>query len=388
MNSYLYNQSTDALYLVGETDIDRVDSLTEGSNSQVYLFGTSCNVVSVPMPLKQEKQIVKALPFALEEVIGSELEDTHIKYINRIDSNAYSLVTSKLQIQKLYDNEEIEAVGFLPNTLPLKEEGVSVFIIDDTASVKISNHYFYSVPCAMLEKSLHEQLIVNPTIKTISVYELNNKASQNDLLLSQLEGLDAEVIKLGAQDIIGNINSQPIKSFNLFCNEFKRIKAKTSAKTSKFKLPLSLAAASLLIIFISISIETSRLESQARAVQTASVDFYKKLFPDERVRPRLMKRQFNDYIKEAGAGTGGHSGFTSLLANTAVETQSFKNIDFESIKFNSKSKSLEISLTCESVNQLDKLKDKLTNKGLLVDIASANQSGKTVKGVIKVSNNG
>ena len=388
MNSYLYNQSTDAHYLVSESGIERVDALAEGESSQIYLFGTTCNVVSVPMPLKQEKQIVKALPFALEEVIGSELEDTHIKYINRIDNNAYSLITSKTQIQKLYDNLEIEAVGFLPNTLPLKQEGASVFIIDGTANVKISNHYFYSVPCSMLEKSLHEQLTQNPGIKTISVYELSDEVGQNELLLSQLEGLDADIIKTGAQEVIDSINSQSIKSFNLLCNEFKRIKPKTSAKTSKFKLPLSLVAASLLIVFFSISIETSRLESQAKAVQTASVDFYKKLFPGERVRPRLMKRQFNDYIKEAGAGLSGNTGFTSLLANTAVETQAFKNIDFESIKFNSKSKSLEINLTCESVNQLDKLKDKLTNKGLFVDIASANQSGKKVKGVIKVSNNG
>ena len=49
---------------------------------------------------------------------------------------------------------------------------------------------------------------------------------------------------------------------------------------------------------------------------------------------------------------------------------------------------LEASLICKTVNQLDQLKNALAKKGLSVDIASANQSGNSVKGVIKVSSNG
>ena len=101
-----------------------------------------------------------------------------------------------------------------------------------------------------------------------------------------------------------------------------------------------------------------------------------------------MKRQFNDYIKSSSGSGQNKAVFTELLATTAKEVKTFKNIQFNSIKYSDKNHLLELSLTCSSVNELDQLKQKLSAKGLKVDIASANQSGGMVKGVIKVQSNG
>ncbi|MGR6873901.1 hypothetical protein ACU6U9_16675 [Pseudomonas sp. HK3] len=42
----------------------------------------------------------------------------------------------------------------------------------------------------------------------------------------------------------------------------------------------------------------------------------------------------------------------------------------------------------DNIAQLDNIKQKLSGNGLIVDIASATNTGKRVKGVLKVSKNG
>lgn len=222
---------------------------------------------------------------------------------------------------------------------------------------------------------------------SLTLYQLDEDAESNELVIAQLQGLDLAITSGDLLEVTQLILSEK-PNLNLLTGEYKRRANKKQTSLTKLKLPAYLIAASLLVGLTITTLETSMINKQTEGVQAASIEFYKKLFPGERVRPKLMKRQFNDTLKQTGSSNGSSLGFSDLLAKTALETKKLKDITFESIKYNSKNKSIELSLTCKSVAQLDKLKDQLTSKGLLVDIASANQSGSQVKGVLKVSHNG
>jgi general secretion pathway protein L len=387
MKTFLFEQETNQYFLVSEDSIAQVDAPSESEARNIYLFGTNLNIAAISMPLKQEKQIIKALPFALEESLGSEIEDTFIKYISKHNGVAYSLIFDKKSMRQLYDETLNKTVSYLPNILPATNTSISILILKGTACVKINEHYSYSIPVNMLEKSIALELKDNPEKMGLMIFQLKDDTDNNQLTIAQLQSLNLPITLGELSEINKEILSPGKPPLNLLSGEFKRKSNKKKASTTKLKLPAYLIAASVLIFIITTKIETSKLEAQTAGVQSASIEFYKKLFPNERVRPKLMKRQFNDAIQQAGGG-GASLGFSSLLTQTASETIKNKDITFESMKYNSKNKSLELSLTCKSVGQLDQLKKELVSKGLSVDIASANQSGSYVKGVIKVSNNG
>ena len=388
MKTILFEQASNTYYQLSSSGMSKFDDEVEPGERNLLIIDSACSIVSVDMPLKQEKQIIKALPFALEEAIGSELEETHISFLAKKDSKAYSMVVAKQVMNNLFEDNRNAAVFYLPTLLPCKDSTLTIAVINEVACIKASEVEAYSVPLVLLEKALTAQLH-GSKIETIELYIAQTSAAKdNNLLKAQLDSFGVEIIEGQLNTLLAAFAPPPIKSKNLLGGEYKRIKQSNKFKATKFR-PVMYASVALLILALSIiSIQTTQLSGQAAAVKLASVEFYKKLFPGERVRPRLMKKQFNDLINENNGNHANDTGFTTLLASTAGEVRSLKSISFESIKFNQKNGVLEASLICKTVNQLDQLKNALAKKGLSVDIASANQSGNSVKGVIKVSSNG
>lgn len=391
MNTLLLNSSDKTYYQFDDNlNLQIVATSEDINNKSIFIIDNAINIISVAMPLKQDKQIEKALPFAIEESISSELENTHIKYIGKEAGKAYALVTTKNLVRTFSEDDSVTSINYLPSSLPSNPDCVTVVLIDSIALVKIDELNAFSLPTLFLEHSLAPILEANKDIKVVDICDLSpaKEGAIDDLLLAQLENLGVETKQLDKQTIIEKLNKIDVKKTSLFTGEFKRVQKQSSAKLSKFKGVVSLLAVLLFIGFFIAQIYKAQTESKARAVEQASIEFYKQLFPNEIVRKRLMKRQFNDYIKNAaGVGKGGGT-FTTLLGDTASVINDFKGIEYSSIKYNEKNKLLEISLTCSSVNQLEQIKQKLAAKGLQVDIASANQSGNVVKGVIKVKSNG
>jgi general secretion pathway protein L len=391
MNTLLLNTSDRCYYQFDDSfNLQQVEIDLDINNKNIFIIDNAINIVSVAMPLKQDKQIEKALPFAIEESISSDLENTHIKYIGKEAGHAYAAIADKNLVSTFSEDQSVSAISYLPACIPTNPSSIEVVLIESLAMVKIDKLNSYSLPISFLESSLAAILDTNKDIKIINICELSpgKKGAVDDLLLAQLENLDIEIKKVNPQIIAEALDNADVKKTSLLTGEFKRVNKQSNAKFSKFKGVLILLTSLVFIVFFIAQIYMAQTESKARAVQQASMEFYKQLFPNEVVRKRLMKRQFNDYIKNSAASGQGGGTFTALLGDTASEINAFKGIEYSSIKYSEKNQQLEISLICSSVNQLEKIKQKLTDKGLQVDIASANQSGNVVKGVIKVKSNG
>jgi len=122
-------------------------------------------------------------------------------------------------------------------------------------------------------------------------------------------------------------------------------------------------------------------------VKTASKQYYQTLFPDETVR-RGLKRMFNDKLETASPDSQSSAGFTQILANASSQIRKNKDAQMQSVRFAANKGVLEISLLTNNIAQLDSIKQQLEKHGLTVEIASANNDGKRIKGLLKVSNNG
>jgi general secretion pathway protein L len=391
MNTLLLN-TTDGSYYQFDANkrLETIDVSDSLGSKNIFIIDSVVNIVSVSMPLKQDKQIERALPFAIEESISSDLEQTHIKYLGKKSGDAYGLIADKTFISAFHQDEQVLAVSYLPVFLPETINGMTVILINDTALVNVSQFKAFSIPVALLEHSLASIIQSDESLTSISVLDATpgKEGKFDDLLMAQLQSLQVEIKPLNPESFYQGIDNADLKKSSLFSGEFKRVQQKNSAQLSKFR-SVSVFFFALLVLALLMSYTyIAQTENKADAVQQASIEFYKKLFPNERVRKKLMKRQFNDYIKNASGVGRSEGNFTSLLGRTGSEIKTFKSIKIESAKFNEKNQLLEVSLICDSVNQLDQLKQKLISKGLQVDIASANQAGGAIKGVIKVKANG
>lgn len=383
MNYYLYNPQNDETLEWTEHGFYSPSEDIDLSGASLLVMGNAVNTVKVEMPIKQTKQIVKALPFALEDKLATEVEDNHIVYIDSKEGSAYALVADR-ELMEVISDKGLQAATSFGSILPAEKGKTIIATHQETFYLKSNELYSGCLPIKLLSFTL-EQLRKEDSIgDDITLIELSQL---DELQRAELNNLGFNVFEKSSSDLYESLKAGIPKALNLLTGEFKPKQVKANKQPFKFKAPLALAASFVLATLIGLGIQTKQTEAKVEAVKAASVNYYKKLFPGERVREKALKRQFRDAVGDGAIGTGGGS-FTSLLATSTMDIKNNKNIELEAVRFNNSKSTLELNLVAGNVGQLEKLKKELTAKNLNVEIASANQSGGKIKGLIKVKANG
>jgi general secretion pathway protein L len=383
MNTYLYDTQNAKALLWNEEGLRQLDGDSLALDGQVILLGNTASTVKVEMPIKQAKQIAKALPFALEDKLATEVEENHIVYLGSKSGSAHALIIEHDEMERLVELGVNSATSF-SSVLPNEKGRITLAIFQDRAYIKTDEFYSVCIPLKLLSFTL-EQLrkdeVIGDNINLIELTELD------ELQKAELTNLGFNVQEQSYGDAFEIIRNGFNKSINLFTGIYKPKTIKTNKKPFKFKTPVALAASLLIATLMGLSLQTGQLESKAEAVKQASINYYKKLFPGERVRERAFKRQFRDSVGDSSSSLGGGS-FTTLLANSTSKIKNNAKLELDAVRFNKSKSTLELSLIANSVGDLEKLKTELMDKALSVEIASANQSGGKIKGLLKVKSNG
>ena len=387
MKILLITSETEAASVMSE---DGVIHLQEQSESQdtsspiALLMGNDCNILSAAMPTKHARQIVKALPFALEELLANDVESNHLHYIGRSNGQAHALTIQHSVIKSVIESHKPNKLFYLPMLLPIGPDNISVLIIEGNACVRINEHLAFSVPVDFLPLALEKHLGQDEGKLNVVISYAGDKP---DLLELQLENLGLNIEQTEFSKVLQHIQSQTILATNNLLSGQYQVKASGDKKSNSKLTAVITLAAFLFALIISINlITTSQQSNLAGLVKAASKEFYLQLFPGERVRG--IKRQFAEKLDNNTATGQGSAGFTQILAITAGEIRQSKSAEIHAVRFTAKKGTLEISVITENVAQLDGIKKKLEQKNLLVEIASANNDGKRIKGLLKVSENG
>lgn len=350
--------------------------------SHIVINSTQCQVLSAEMPVKQVKQIIKALPFALEEQLANDIDENHILYVGREKTRAYALVLEHSIIDSYVQTYNPDSLQYLPLMLPITENGATVCILDGIASIRISESQAMSVSIDILSLVLEE--IKKEDLNKVQFFDLDER---HELLPLEIENIGFEISKGDSQALTSFIHQQVVKQTNnILSGTYAKKKIKSDTKFSKLKPLMALVATFLVVVFVIQYKEMKQYQQMGDLVKSASKDFYVTLFPDERVRS--IKRQFRDKLEASGGATAASNGFINLLANASKGINSLGAVEWDAIRFSKKKNELELNLVVKNVAQLDNIKKKLTGNGLQVDIASATETGSKIKGVLKVSQNG
>jgi general secretion pathway protein L len=372
-------QCEDGLLTLKERDVSIV------KEDVILLAGTECQILHTPMPIKQIRQIIKALPFALEEKLANDLDQNHLVYLGREDGEAYAATISHETIGFISQSSPCKKMFFLPLLLPIINNGVSILIIDGQACVRLGEFFAFCVPTELLALTLEKYFSGNEETKELA---LCFSQTTDDLLIVQLESLGLEINIQSYMDIHNSIAAEVLLSKNNLLTDIYQVKdIKAQGANNKFKTLAALAACLFVTIVTSNFINASQKDNLASLINGASKQYYQQLFPGERVR-RGLKRVFADKLEGASPDSQGATGFTQMLAKASSEIRKNKNAQLQSVRFTDKKGELEISLLTSNIAQLDNIKQMLEKSHLKVEIASANNDGKRIKGLLKVTNNG
>ena len=352
--------------------------------TKAFLVDASCHILHTPVPVKQVRQIKKALPFALEEQLACEVEEVHLHFLGKSGTNAYAAVIQHTAMERVkLDFPDLTELYFLPSCLPLEKNSITTCLIGDQALIRFDELNACSLPTTMLAMMLSHHIEKNPEQSTLQFYQ---DGGDYDLLHSQLESLGFVIQSESVENLIGKIETKT--DLNLLSGPYFVAPKKIQGKNSKFKLPLTLAASLFICSLVINVVQTQHFSQLAEQTQQASKRFYKTLFPNERIIG--IKRQFRDKLESAGGSQqGSTTGFTDLLAKAGAVIKTNNDLDMHNVRYSIKKNQLELEIWANSIAQLDKLKQQLEGKKMKVEIASANNtSAKKVKGVLKVSSNG
>lgn len=379
---HLLNSQSHSLWKVDQGDIHAAE-LNEGEAlDALILNGPICQVLSAQMPVKQSRQIIKALPFALEEQLANEIDHNHIQFLGREGTQAHALVCDTHIMETLIQQFNPDKLLYLPLLLPQIEQGICVCILDGMASIRYSTYGAMNITAELLTLALEKLKIKEDMI--VEFYDLDD---QHNLLPLEIENLGYEVQQPERKELINHIEKASIGyQWNLLTGAYAKKKAPVKTKQSKLKSPLSIAAALIISVFFIQLIQMKQYQQMTDLVKDASKSFYVTLFPGENVRS--IRRQFRDKLEESGSGPVTSAGFISILAAATKDISTNANIEWDAVRFTRQKNELEVNVIVDNIAQLDSIKQKMTSNGLLVDIASATNTGKRIKGVLKVSKNG
>jgi len=354
-------------------------------NDVILLTGTQCQVLNAPMPIKQPRQIIKALPFALEDQLANELDQNHLVFLGRADGQAYAATINHEIMGTISLSFPAQKMFFAPLLLPNTPGVTSILILDGQACVRLDEYSSFSVPVTLLALTLERYLSPENANKSVAICFAEEP---DELLQVQLENLGLDISLSKFSDIYQHILTQARQSkTNLLSGPYQVKIKKENVANQKFKALFALAASLFVIVVATNWIKASEQNNLASLVKTASKQYYQTLFPDETVR-RGLKRMFNDKLETASPDSQSSAGFTQILANASSQIRKNKDAQMQSVRFATNKGVLEISLLINNIAQLDSIKQQLEKNGLTVEIASANNDGKRIKGLLKVSNNG
>lgn len=358
------------------------DLIAQARNSILLIPTQFVGFTQADIPAKQARQIIKALPFVVEEQLASEVADNHFALIGRQKNTAHACFIDQKLMHELKEHYAADVI--LPDVmaLPFKDGEWSILFSGQQVLVRTAQYEGFACHIDNLMLLLDHARVTEG--QTAVIYCQEPEAIS--MLLAQIENhgfaLRTELIDSPWSGL--NKTTQQWLNNNLLVDEFKTEKTRNNKSISVLRPVIGMLAAALLLFFISNVWQGLQYKQMANQVRVASEDYFKQLFPGERITS--LDRQLR--AKLAVNNGQGQANFIELLGLTGATLNTdpgLKGIQLTSVRFMDKRGELEIELSAQTIAQIDQLKQALLQQGLQVDINSATSEKETVKAILKVS---
>lgn len=361
-----------------------VDWLRDPDNTTVFIPSEFVLRVACDVPGRSQTQIRRALPFAVEEYIATDIESMHIAHgAIKAGEPIHCNLLSRAQIENwlnCFNSIGVHPGAFITDAEILEQDPKIATLIFDHTSVLVNNASQAAVvgretlSMALGTLDIDHVIALNGTPTDIELGQLEQRVSVDEVPISEAGVLEY----LAARHRDGH------RYVNLLQGEY-RAKRPRGANTRQWRGVAALAAAWIGVGFLSMVVQGWWAASEADRLEQASFDFYKTTFPNESQPVSIDQLRRRMAAKLGRSGTGGEPvesafiGLTSQFANVAKPDHSVL-----SLSYTEQRQELNVEVLLKNYDELDAFKTQLSAQGIEVETTNAEQETRGIRSRMRV----
>jgi len=364
-------------------DLDAAAAEANGLRVVVLVPGIDCLLTQATIPGRNRQKLLRAVPYALEEQLIEDVENSHFSLGPALPGGGYPVVViATRRIDAILDacrSAGLDVYQLVPDLLavPCTGDAVCVLIDGDMALVRTGAYSGFVVETENLGLLLagQEQPEDSPA-RPVSIQmpvgavlpDLGTEAAAE---ITRYEGsalmLFAQGLGIGLIDLLQGPYSRNQELGKLW---------------RPWRATAALLLAGVLLSNIVTGVDYFRLRGERDDLTARMQAVFMESFPGTKrvVDPRVqMQQQLEQLQRQAGSSAR----FLVLLARSADVLRTAKDIEISGASY--RAGRLDVDLTAANLQVLDQLKQSLSAHGLAVEIQSAAaDAGQRVKGRLRI----
>jgi len=365
-------------------DLNAAAAEANGLRVVVLVPGIDCLLTQATIPGRNRQKLLRAVPFALEEQLIEDVENSHFSLGPALPGGRYPVVViATRRIDAILDacrSAGLDVYQLVPELLavPCTGDAVCVVIDGDLALVRTGPYSGFAVETENLGLMLAAQEQPEDSPARPVAIQIPAGAVLPDLgeaaATAEISRYEGSALMLFSQGMGGGVIDllQGVYSRNQEWGKLWRPWRATAA----------LLLAGVLLSNIVTGVDYFRLRNEREELNARMKSVFLESFPGTRrvVDPRVQMQQQLDQLQRL-AGSGGR--FLSLLARSADVLRTAKDIEIAGASY--RAGRLDVDLTAANLQVLDQLKQALSAHGLVVEIQSAAaDAGQRVKSRLRI----
>lgn len=380
-----------ALVELGQGSLEHFARLHPGSPCICFLPSSLCLFATAAVSAKQLRQAEQSLAWLIEDQSGEDVENLHVIAGPQEGEQTPLIALSRQLLQNLLTRlrgSGLRPQALLPDLLLLPRDDSDWQLAQQGDRVMLRTGFMSG---AVMEADALELMLDGALLERDEEAPLSVSVAMADPTLStRVEQWAAEhahiacrvAENLDAATALAAVPDWPRHPANLLQGEF--------ARRSRLKLPrslrlaASLVAAAFALQLLSEWVHYGYYRHQASKVAEQVVARYRNIFPQETL-PTATDSAFLEVQKRMRGRRNENRSEASALPTLTRVAQSLQGSGLSTQRVDLSSNGvLMLDVDARSLGELDGLKQKLDEQGLLTEIVSANSQGGLIRGRLRV----
>lgn len=380
--------------LAQQSELSTLADYAKGRQVVVLVDSADVRLYRHHMPTKPSRQILKALPFMLEDELSEDIEQLHFAIHDTgfdVDSSQHWVNLAIIR-KSLLDNwttlladNGIHAKVMLPDVLCLPVDGdntLSVIELTDGWLVNDNHWQGTHIAADWAELFWHQKVSGLNEEQTLTVHAYSPVSQSTFDLLQSTESTSLKTMDPELPLLLLAKQAQKIK-WNLLQGDYAPKKA-VSKNWQIWQPVAALLVITLIVHLVQLGARWSKADDALIAAKQSLSQSYKKAFPKERVRMNIIRTQLRRKVTEATGGPVADVGFLSLMSKLTPVFSELSNIKYDSFRFDGTRGELRVNASAPNFQQFEQLISEIGKLGLEVKQGAVNNEGNLVTGTLSV----
>lgn len=355
-------------------DLARLAELGAGKPVIVLVPGTDVLFTAAKVPTRQTRQMLKALPYLLEEQLVGDVEDQHFAVgARQADGSVAVAVVARTRLDGWL--EVLRSAGLVPDALvpdaALLPAGASVLLDGPLGLLRLSEQSLFALESELVPELLALRLAERGDGATVEV----RVHGASELQLAELRAALGTDVTLAVHEcwdpLLLLAGQYGPESLNLLQGAYAK-RQDRSAQWLYWRPAALVAGVALVVHLLGLGLEAWQLDREREALRSEIGRIYAQAFPGEKLRDPVR-----DMKKKLEGLSGGGGGFLSVLQQIAEALAQVPGIRPSALSYESNRGEFRLDLNAPDFDTLERLRQTLSGLGLAVESgpASAGSEG-------------